>query len=80
MLLYVLVALSAVGMVGASHYGSVAVNDFAPLQRIASKFGSPLLTGIVSIGAVTAMLGVLTSFWDFSAPLRWAVEVMCQLG
>ena len=59
MLLYVLVALSAVGMVGASHYGSVAVNDFAPLQRIASKFGSPLLAGIVSIGAVTAMLGVL---------------------
>ena len=59
MLLYVLVALSAVGMVGASHYGSLAVNDFAPLQRIASKFGSPLLAGIVSIGAVTAMLGVL---------------------
>ena len=59
MLLYVLVALSAVGIVGASHYGSLAVNDFAPLQRIASKFGSPLLAGIVSIGAVTAMLGVL---------------------
>ena len=59
MLLYVLVALSAVGMVGASHYGSLAVNGFAPLQRIASKFGSPLLAGIVSIGAVTAMLGVL---------------------
>ena len=59
MLLYVLVALSAVGMVGASHYGSLAVNDFAPLQRIASKFGSPVLAGIISIGAVTAMLGVL---------------------
>ena len=59
MLLYVLVALTAVGMVGASHYGSLAVNGFAPLQRIASKFGSPLLAGIVSIGAVTAMLGVL---------------------
>lgn len=59
MLLYVLVALSAVGKVGASHYGSLAVNDFAPLQRIASKFGSPVLAGIISIGAVTAMLGVL---------------------
>ena len=62
-------------MVGASHYGSVAVNDFAPLQRIASKFGSSLLAGIVSIGAVTAMLGVLLNLILGSAYcLRWAAK------
>lgn len=56
-LLYFAVALVAVGSVGAGPMSSSA----APLQVAASSFGHPSAAMIVSIGGVTAMLGVILS-------------------
>lgn len=55
--LYFAVALVAVGAVGAPAMASTA----APLQVAASAFGRPWVATVVSVGGVTAMLGVILS-------------------
>ena len=61
MLLYVAVALTAVGNVGAANFATLAVDTSAPLEMIAAGFGIPGAGLLLAIGAVTAMLGVLLS-------------------
>ncbi len=57
--LYFLVALVAVGMVGASTFGRLANTEIAPLHKLSSKLDSNTISWIIVVGAVTAMLGVL---------------------
>jgi basic amino acid/polyamine antiporter, APA family len=56
-LLYFAVAIVAVGAVGAEGMADTA----APLQRAADTFGIPWAALVVSVGGVTAMLGVILS-------------------
>jgi basic amino acid/polyamine antiporter, APA family len=56
-LLYFAVALVAVGSVGAASLAATA----APLQVAASEFRYPAIATLVSVGGVTAMLGVILS-------------------
>jgi basic amino acid/polyamine antiporter, APA family len=56
-LLYLAVALVAVGAVGAERLAATA----APLQEAALAFPSPWVATVVSVGGVTAMLGVILS-------------------
>jgi basic amino acid/polyamine antiporter, APA family len=56
-LLYFAVAITAVGAVGAPGLAGTA----APLQVAAEGFGSPWVAMVVSVGGVTAMLGVILS-------------------
>jgi basic amino acid/polyamine antiporter, APA family len=56
-LLYFAVAITAVGSVGASAMAETA----APLQVAAESFGVPWVALVVSVGGVTAMLGVILS-------------------
>ncbi|MCS6837053.1 MAG: APC family permease [Anaerolineae bacterium] len=58
-LLYGLVALAAVGAVGAATLADLTVQGRAPLELIARQLGQPLLAQIVAIGAMAAMLSVL---------------------
>lgn len=56
-LLYFAVALTAVGAAGAAGMAATA----APLQAAAESFGLPWVAVVVSVGGVTAMLGVILS-------------------
>ena len=56
-LLYFAVAITAVGAAGAPQMAETA----APLQVAAEAFGLPWLAVVVSVGGVTAMLGVILS-------------------
>lgn len=56
-LLYFAVALTAVGATGAARMSNTA----APLQIAAGAFGTPWVAIVVSVGGVTAMLGVILS-------------------
>jgi basic amino acid/polyamine antiporter, APA family len=56
-LLYAAVALVAVGAVGAEGMAATA----APLQAAAAAFPLPWVAAVVSVGGVTAMLGVILS-------------------
>ena len=58
LLLYVAVAIVGVGAVGAASLGAATDQEAAPLEVAARSF-SPTVARVVSIGAVTAMLGVL---------------------
>ena len=55
--LYLAVAMVAVGSVGSGALASSA----SPIETAAGSFGSPIIVWIVTIGATTAMLGVLLS-------------------
>jgi APA family basic amino acid/polyamine antiporter len=57
LLLYMLVALAAVGAVGADALAASA----SPLERAAASLAAPGVAPAVAIGATTAMLGVLLS-------------------
>ena len=57
--LYVLVAVAALGALGPSDLGALAVREAVPLEAAARAMDAPSLAVLVSIGAVTAMLGVL---------------------
>lgn len=58
MLIYMAVAVVAVGSVGAERLSAATSADAAPLEIVAREF--PLrVHGLVAIGAMTAMLGVL---------------------
>jgi basic amino acid/polyamine antiporter, APA family len=59
MALYITVGLVGIGTMGAANFGAEAVASAAPLEAAAQTFGLPLIPLLVSIGAVTAMLGVL---------------------
>lgn len=59
MTLYFLIGLVAILSVGARQFGSLATTETAPLSEIAKVFGNPAVVWAISIGAITAMLGVL---------------------
>lgn len=59
MLLYFLVALVSVQMVGAAEFAKMTKTGGAPLENIAQSWEVPGLGTLLSIGAITAMLGVL---------------------
>lgn len=59
LLLYLGVAVAAIGNVGAETFARVTLDTSAPLEYIAAEFGIPGGPGLLAIGAVTAMLGVL---------------------
>lgn len=59
MTLYIAVAAIGVCAVGAAEFGSAQAEPAAPLATVASRFAVPGAAMIVSIGAITAMLGVL---------------------
>lgn len=58
MLLYIGVAVVAVGAAGADQLQAAAFDKAAPLEVIARGFPLPV-SGVVAVGAMTAMLGVL---------------------
>ena len=59
MFLYASVTFVALKCVGAEQFGTYATYSIAPLQLIATDFGSPSIVWAISIGAISAMLGVL---------------------
>lgn len=59
MLLYMLVAIAAVGSVGAEALGAATNASAAPLQVVVSKLGVWGGSQILAVGALFAMLGVL---------------------
>ena len=59
MSLYGLIAFVAIQSIGAKRFGTIATTGNAPLRTIAETVGSPLLVWVISLGAITAMLGVL---------------------
>jgi APA family basic amino acid/polyamine antiporter len=58
-LLYLGVAFAGVGVLGADAFGRAAEATAAPLEAVASALGIAYLPELVSVAAVTAMLGVL---------------------
>lgn len=59
MSLYLAVGLVGVAAAGAEQFGSVVTQQAAPLAVVARGFGAVSAELVLSIGAVTAMLGVL---------------------
>lgn len=59
LLLYLSVSLVGIGAVGAAQLSFAAKTNAAPLVAAAAQFDIPFAPQILSIGAVTAMLGVL---------------------
>lgn len=59
--LYIGVGAVAVMAVGSSGFASTLHAQAAPLETIAQGFGFPAVATFVSIGAITAMLGVLVN-------------------
>jgi len=57
--LYMAVSVVAVGAIGADGLGAAAEGDAAPLQVAAQTLTSPAIGFVVSVAAITAMLGVL---------------------
>jgi APA family basic amino acid/polyamine antiporter len=58
-LLYLGVASSAIGLVGAERYARETLASHAPLEAIALSEGQTWLAWVVSLAAATAMLGVV---------------------
>jgi APA family basic amino acid/polyamine antiporter len=61
MLVYVAVATTALAVVGPETFAAFATESAAPLEQVARRFESPEVAWVVSIGAVSAMAGVLTN-------------------
>lgn len=59
MIVYVAVAMVGVASAGAAAFGAAGTELAAPLAVVARGFDVPAAAGILSIGALTAMLGVL---------------------
>ncbi len=59
MFLYVVVAVVAVGGIGAEAFGGATRNGGAPLDTVARLTGRKGLVPVLTVGAITAMLGVL---------------------
>jgi APA family basic amino acid/polyamine antiporter len=58
-ILYIFVAVVAIGSVGAERFAHAPGAQATPLEFVARAMGAPLLAPLVAVGAVTAMLGVL---------------------
>jgi APA family basic amino acid/polyamine antiporter len=58
-LLYLAVAVSGLGVLGAEAFGFAAERTAAPLEAVAVALEYPFLPGLVALAAVTAMVGVL---------------------
>lgn len=58
-LLYLTVAFSAVGAVGGEVLGELTRTTAAPLENVLRALDRPVLSGMVTLGALTAMMGVL---------------------
>ncbi|MDF3131159.1 APC family permease [Kiritimatiellaeota bacterium B1221] len=58
-ILYILVAMAAIGAVSADEFGKITRGGAAPLEIILSSIGKPQIASIVTVGALTAMFGVL---------------------
>jgi len=59
LILYSGVAFTAINVMGAESFGETINNDAAPLVQVAEYLNSHILVIIISISAITAMLGVL---------------------
>jgi APA family basic amino acid/polyamine antiporter len=59
MLLYMAVAFVGVGVLGAPGLAQATAETSAPLEAAAATYGVPAVRWLVTIGAMTAMLGVL---------------------
>lgn len=59
MVLYSVVAVVAVGSIGASDLNDATLEEGAPLEVVARTFDFPVAVILISVGAMTAMLGVL---------------------
>jgi APA family basic amino acid/polyamine antiporter len=59
MILYAAVTVTAVGNVGADAFATMTADTSAPLEAIAASFGVPGAGWLLTIGAMTALLGVL---------------------
>lgn len=57
--LYILVAVVAIGSVGADRLANASIAQATPLEAAARAMGAPLLATLIALGAVAAMLGVL---------------------
>jgi APA family basic amino acid/polyamine antiporter len=67
MVLYVAVAVTAVGNVGAETFATHTMSTVAPLESIAARFGIPGAGWLLTVGAMTAMLGMLLNLiWGLS--------------
>jgi APA family basic amino acid/polyamine antiporter len=58
-LLYLAVAMTAVGAVGAEELGRLTQQRAAPLESVLNTLGKSTMARFVALGALTAMLGVL---------------------
>ncbi|TVR18749.1 MAG: amino acid permease [Balneolaceae bacterium] len=58
-LLYLLVSLTALQVMGAEAFGETVAGEAAPLMVVAEVLSVPVIGPIISIAAITAMLGVL---------------------
>ncbi len=58
-LLYLVMAASGVGVLGAEAFGAAAVGTAAPLEAVAEALARPGLGLVVAVAAVAAMAGVL---------------------
>lgn len=58
-LIYMSVAVVALGAAGAERFYTATIHEAAPLEVIAGLSGHPWIANILAIGAMTAMLGVL---------------------
>jgi APA family basic amino acid/polyamine antiporter len=59
MLLYIAVIVTAVGNVGTEAFATITADTSAPLVVIATGFGLPGAGWLLTVGAMTALLGVL---------------------
>lgn len=59
MVLYIAVAIVGIGVVGASGLEATTATQAAPLAIAAQEFPFPFSNEVLSVGAITAMLGVL---------------------
>ena len=57
--IYVAVAVAAIGSAGSDAFASLTETTAAPLEAIARALDQPAVATLIAVGAVTAMLGVL---------------------
>lgn len=58
-ILYLLVSLTALSVMGADAFGQTVGGESAPLMFVAEALSVPLIGPVITIAAITAMLGVL---------------------
>jgi basic amino acid/polyamine antiporter, APA family len=58
-LLYLLITLTALQILGADAFGQTVDGDAAPLMIVAQALSIPVIGPVITIAAITAMLGVL---------------------